>query len=235
MKTIFSLIKIAIIFAFIMGAFFLLINKTFIYETYKSDIMEGDGIPIKRFSYLLSEDNDLNVKLISPLSNSVLTEKKEKYLSNLTSCYNKYYYDEEENITITKYEVKSNKYLREINIGYASGNYCSDEYKLSDMWVYEYINISTYTSGDITSKGVTGLIDKIYNSKRVEDPIIKEYESKINLKVNCNTNSKDYNLYFSDFSENELLVKKESYGKIKIAIYEIDDVVNYLNSLERSK
>ena len=62
MKLIFRLIKIAIIFLIIGCCFYLLINKTFIYDVYKSEVMEGEGIPIKRF---MRSTSDLRSRLPS--------------------------------------------------------------------------------------------------------------------------------------------------------------------------
>ena len=57
MKAIFNLIKVAIIFLLIGGVFFLLINETFINEVFKTEAMDGDGISINRFMYLVPSDN----------------------------------------------------------------------------------------------------------------------------------------------------------------------------------
>ncbi len=231
MKLIFRLIKIAIIFLIIGGCFYLLINKTFIYEVYKTEIMDGEGIPIKRFMYVVDDDETLDAKFYTFLSNSKLDTMKKDYLDKLEYCYGKYYYDKDNNITITNYEVISKDYYRLVKLSYVSDNYCSDDYKLSDMWVYDYINKSGYISGDISEKAMTNLIDKVYKSKRV-DPVIKTYTSKYSYKVNCENNDEKYTLIFSDFSENELLVKKVVNGNTKFAVYEVENVINYLEALK---
>ena len=143
----------------------------------------------------------------------------------------KYYYDKNNKITITNYDIISNSYYREVKLSYVSDNYCSSDYKLSDMWVYDYINKSAYLSGDITEKNMTGLVDKIYNSKNVE-PVVKNYKNEYSYKVNCENNEEKYTLIFEDFSENELLVKREVNGNTKFAVYEIENVKDYLKSLK---
>ena len=60
MKAIFNLIRVAIIFLLIGGVFFLLINETFVNEVFKTEAMDGDGISINRFMYLVPSDNKLN-------------------------------------------------------------------------------------------------------------------------------------------------------------------------------
>ena len=230
MKLILRLIKIAIIFLMIGGCFYLLINKTFMYKVYKTNIMDGSGIPINRFMYVVDNDETLDAKFYTILPGDKLESKKKDYLDSIDSCYGKYYYDKDNNITITNYEVISKDYYRLVKLSYVSDNYCSSDYKLSDMWVYDYINKSGYISGDITEKAMTNLVDDVYRGKRVE-PIIKTYTSKYTYKVNCENSDEKYTLIFSDFSENELLVKKEVNGNTKFAVYEIENVVDYLEDL----
>ena len=79
-----------------------------------------------------------------------------------------------------------------------------------------------------------GLIDKVYNSKRVE-PVISDYKNEYSLKVNCDKNGDKYSLIFEDFNDNQLLVKKEVNKDIKFAVYEIEDVKMYLEGLDEIK
>lgn len=232
MKTILGLIKVVIIFLFITGAFFLLINKTFIYDKFKGELMEGDGIPLKRFMYLTSDLDSLNLNFKTVLSKDYLEQAKNSYLSKLDQCYGIYYYDQENNITITKYDIKDGKYLKDVNINYIGGNYCSKDYVLSDMWIYEYNSLSSFLNGDILEQSMVGLIDKIYNSKRVDDPKISNYQSKYNISVNCDQNGVNYKLTFKDFSENELLVVKTVNNNLQMAVYEINDVLDFLGGLK---
>ena len=235
MKAIFNLIRVAIIFLLIGGVFFLLINETFINEVFKTEAMDGDGISINRFMYLVPSDNKNEAVFYTPISFSKLENKKKSYLSSLESCYGIYYYDKDNDITITKYDIDNNKYLKKVYISYSSGNYCSGDYKLTDMWVYEYINLSSFISGDITEKAMNGLIDTIYKSKKEDNPVISNYKKTISINVLCSNNKEDYNLYFEDFSDNQLIVKKEEKGVVKFAVYDIENVKDLLNSLEKNK
>lgn len=235
MKALFSLIKVAIVFLLIGGIFFLFINETFIYEVYKTENMDGDGISINRFMYLVPSDNKTDAVFYTPVSYNKLESKKKSYLDTLDSCYGIYYYDKNNNITITKYDIENNKYLKKVYISYSSGNYCSGDYKLTDMWVYEYTNLSSFISGDITEKAMNNLIDTIYKSKYVENPVISNYKNSISINVFCSNNGNDYNLYFEDFSDNELIVRREEKGVVKFAVYNIENVRNLLNSLEKNK
>ena len=121
-----------------------------------------------------------------------------------------------------------------VTFKYVTDNYCSSDYKLSDMWVYEYNNLSAYINGDISEKAMVNLIDKVYNSKNVE-PVMTDYKNEYSLKVNCDENGDKYSLIFEDFSENELLVKKEMNGNTKFAVYEIENVKTYLRGLNEIK
>lgn len=235
MKALFNLIRVAIIFLLIGGIFFLIINETFINEVFKTEVMDGDGISINRFMYLVPSDNKTDAVFYTPVSYSKLESKKKSYLDTLDNCYGIYYYDKNNDITITKYDIENNKYLKKVYISYSSGNYCSGDYKLTDMWVYEYTNMSSFVSGDITEKAMNGLIDTIYKSKEVEDPVINNYKSTISINVLCNNNGNDYNLYFEDFNDNELIVRREEKGVVKFKVYYIENVRDFLNSLEKNK
>ena len=159
----FKLIKLLIVIIVVGGLFLLLTNKTFVYDTYKNDNVK-EGIPISRFMYV--RENNLDVIFYTFVSVEKLESVKAEYLKTLDECYGKYYYDKDNDITITNYEIKNNKYYKEVNISYVKDNYCSSEYKLSDMWVYEYNSLSAYLDGDISEKAMSSLIDKVYNSKR---------------------------------------------------------------------
>ena len=227
----FKLIKLLIVIIVVGGLFLLLTNKTFVYDTYKSDDVK-EGIPISRFMYV--RENNLDVTFYTFVSVEKLESVKAEYLKTLDECYGKYYYDKDNDITITNYEIKSNKYYKEVNISYVKKNYCSSDYKLSDMWVYEYNSLSAYLDGDISEKAMSGLIDKVYNSKRVE-PVISDYKNEYSFKVNCDKNKEPYTLVFEDFGDNQLIVKKEVDGKLTFAVYEINNVRSYLGGLSEIK
>ena len=232
MKLIFNLIKIAFIFVFMAVAFVILINKTFIYETYSEVDMKGEGIPISRFMYFTKLSSDLNANFISPLNAKYLEKYKEDYLNDLEFCYGKYYYDESNDITILNYNILDNDYYRTINIKYAYDNYCSDDYILSDMWVYEYNTISKYVKGDIESNKMNDLILKVYESTRINNPVIDDnYESQTSIEVICAIEDETYTLTFKDFNVNQLLIVKNYRGVSQFAVYEIDNVSAFLESL----
>ena len=234
MKWIFGAIKLVLVFGFMALAFLLLINKTFINEVYLEDFMIGEGIPIKRFMYFQNINSDLTANFITPLNYETLNNAKNSYLESLEKCYDRYYYDSNNAITIIDYDISNDKYLRSVSIHMANDNYCSEDYKLSDMWIYDYENLSLYVNGDITQNAMSRVISTIHEAERVNNPtIVDDYEAEVILKVNASTESIGYKLTFQDFSENELLVIKQMNNKIQFAVYTLENVIDFLNSLER--
>lgn len=232
MKTIIGFIKLVLVFGFMAIAFLLLINKTFVYEVYKEDeLMQGSGIPISKFMYYQGRSED-TATFITPLNANYLNTYRSDYLDNLENCYGKYYYDDDNYITITDYSITESDYYRTVSISFERGNYCSDEYVLSDMWVYEYNNVSSYIDGDIPVSSMVNLINTVYAATRVNEPIIEDdYESQVSLTINCSNVDDNYTLTFSDFAENQLLIVKTEDESEQFAVYEVEDVVNYLKSL----
>ena len=234
MKWIFGAIKLVLVFGFMALAFLLLINKTFINEVYLEDFMIGDGIPIKRFMYFQNINSDLTANFITPLNYETLNNAKNSYLESLEKCYDRYYYDSNNAITIIDYDISNDKYLRSVSIHMANDNYCSEDYKLSDMWIYDYENLSLYVNGDITQNAMSRVISTIHEAERVNNPtIVDDYEAEVILKVNSSIESIGYTLTFQDFSENELLVIKQMNNKIQFVVYTLENVIDFLNSLER--
>lgn len=234
MKWIFGAIKLVLVFGFMALAFLLLINKTFINEVYLEDFMIGDGIPIKRFMYFQNINSDLTANFITPLNYETLNNAKNSYLESLEKCYDRYYYDSNNAITIIDYDISNDKYLRSVSIHMANDNYCSEDYKLSDMWIYDYENLSLYVNGDITQNAMSRVISTIHEAERVNNPtIVDDYEAEVILKVNSSIESIGYTLTFQDFSENELLVIKQMNNKTQFAVYTLENVIDFLNSLER--
>ena len=232
MKLILNLIKIVLVFLFMAGAFILCINKTFIYENYNEEGMKGEGIPISRFMYYQGLSSNNTASFITPLSANYLNTYKNDYINNLEQCYGIYYYDEDNDITLLNYNVRDNNYYRSVSINFAYDNYCSDEYVLSDMWVYEYNNVGHYVSGDISKEAMDSLINSVYLATRINDPIIdSDYESLISLEIICSTLETKYTLTFSDFNENQLLIIKDDNETKQFAVYEIEGVVDFLNNL----
>lgn len=234
MKWIFGAIKLVLIFGFMALAFLLLINKTFINEVYLEDFMIGDGIPIKRFMYFEDLNSNLTASFITPLGYESINEAKNSYLETLEKCYDRYYYDSNNAITIIDYDITNDKYLRRVSIHMANGNYCSDDYKLSDMWLYDYENLSLYVNGDITQNAMSEIISTIHSSEKVDNPtIVDDHEAEVILKVKASMDGVGYSLTFEDFSENELIVIKEMNNKTQFAVYTVENVIDFLNSLER--
>ena len=234
MKWIFGAIKLVLIFGFMALAFLLLINKTFINEVYLEDFMIGDGIPIKRFMYFEDLNSNLTASFITPLGYESINEAKNSYLETLEKCYDRYYYDSNNAITIIDYDITNDKYLRRVSIHMANGNYCSDDYKLSDMWLYDYENLSLYVNGDIAQNAMSEIISTIHSSEKVDNPtIVDDHEAEVILKVNASMDGVGYSLTFEDFSENELIVIKEMNNKTQFAVYTVENVIDFLNSLER--
>ena len=100
------------------------------------------------------------------------------------------------------------------------------------MWVYEYNNVSNYVSGDIPASSMLNLINTVYATERINDPIVDDaYESTISFTVNCSNDDNNYTLTFKDFNEDQLLIIKNDGTQEQFAVYEIAGVVNYLNSL----
>ncbi len=229
MRTILKLIVIALIFLFMAGAFLLLINKTFVYETYTEEIMSGDGIPISRFMYYQGRNNN-TATFITPLKESYLNTYRNDYMNSLEMCYDTYYYDADNNITILDYSIIDNGYYRTVKISMVDDNYCSEDYVLSDTWLDDYQN-SNYVEGEVSKSGADALINLLTNSTRVTDLIINDdYESTINITITCN-NGENYTLTFSDYSESSLLVIKNDGYQNQYAVYEVANVIAVLNAL----
>ena len=234
MKKILNAIKYIIILILIAAVVLLGTNKTFIYDHYKVEPMMGDGIPIHRFMYYTEGSNN-SIKFITPISITGLNNSKGEYLGGLKNCYGKYYYDEDNRITITDYEITEDNHYNRVKISYVTDNLCSEDYVLSDMWVYEYNAYTTFVSGDITEKAMIKLLETVYNAKRVESPIITNYKSEVKINVDCHMQKYDYKLVFEDYSANEIKVTKKYEGKEQFAVYSVDNAKGYLNSLDKSE
>ena len=190
---------------------------------------EGDVVGSLRQEIV--EEDLVNGKITIELT---LNNAKNSYLESLEKCYDRYYYDSNNAITIIDYDISNDKYLRSVSIYMANDNYCSEDYKLSDMWIYDYENLSLYVNGDITQNAMSRVISTIHEAERVNNPtIVDDYEAEVILKVNASTESIGYTLTFQDFSENELLVIKQMNNKIQFAVYTLENVIDFLNSLER--
>lgn len=233
MKFIFSLIKVGICIGLALLALMLLINTTFLHEEFKTSDMAESGVPIPKFTYMLTTAKSTNASFITLASLEEINAKKESYLNNLTACYGLYYYDKANDITITKYNAIDNGAYRSMNISYAIENYCGEDYILSDSWIHEYNNYASLEESSISEAGVIDLIDKLFSAKRNINPIIDtSYKPATKIELFINHRDGKYYLEIKDISENEILVIKTKANEKQFAVYEYPNAKNYLESLK---
>lgn len=233
MKFIFSLIKVGIFILLALLALMLMINDTFIYTFYKTDYMDSEGIPINRFVYKLDNSTKKDGNFITFVSKENLNNKKDEYMNSLSTCYGKYYYDDVNNITLTKYSIMDNGLYRTINIHYEFENYCSEKYHLDDMWVYEYNALTTLLDSSINHVSITSLVDTLNKAERVTDPIIDgEYESSTTITMECQLNEVKYTLEIKDFNKDEVIVIKTKNNEKQFAVYKLENASVYLGALK---
>ena len=233
MKFIFSLIKVGICIGLALLALMLLINTTFFHEEFKTNDMEGSGISIPKYTYMLTTAKATNASFITLSSLEEINAKKDGYLNNLTACYGLYYYDKANGITITKYNALDNGAYRSINISYAIENYCGEDYILSDSWIHEYNNYASLEESSISEAGVIDLIDKLFSAKRNIKPIIDAtYKPTTKIELFINHRDGKYSLEIKDISENEILVVKTKSNEKQFAIYEYPNAKDYLKNLK---
>ncbi len=120
-----AVFKYVILFLFVIISTLLIYNQTFFYDEYKT---EEATIPIPLFSYYKRMGGMYVVTLYSLRSNQAINKVKDNYLNKLEemTCHgNKYYYDEDQDITIFSYSVNAKYlFLKTINIGYYYGKDC---------------------------------------------------------------------------------------------------------------
>ena len=232
MKFLFSIVKVVISIGLALGLLLALINQTFIYTVYKTDYMDDGGITMPRFVYMLDSSSDTKGDFITWNSKEVLEDNKNNYLNNLASCYGKYYYDQENDITILNYKITDNGLYRTVNIEYDTNNYCSDNYILSDTWIYEYKELSKIEEININEASMTRLIDILNNAKRNINPVVDDnYKSSKSINLLCSLKTSKYSLEIKDFSENEIVVIREEANKKKFAVYEVGNAKATLEGL----
>lgn len=232
MKFLFSIVKVAISIGLALGLLLALINETFIYTVYKTDFMDADGISMPRFMYMLDSSNDTKGDFITWNSKETLEENKTNYMSNLTNCYGKYYYDKENDITILDYKISDNGLYRTVNIKYDTVNYCSENYVLSDTWIYEYRELSKIEETNVSEASITRLIDVLNNAKRNINPVVDDsYKSSKSINLLLSLKTSKYSLEIKDFSENEIVVIREEANKKKFAVYEVGNAKATLEGL----
>ncbi len=224
MKFLGKVISLVISFSLAIGLLTLLINDTFT----KTELQ---GIPIPRFLYL-KDNSSLNYELYTFRKNTLLNETKNNYLKNLENCYGNYYYDQNNELTITKYEIIPHQFYQEVKINIDYKNYCSENYILSDTWLDEQKTVPRLMDLNISINNFNNLLDKISEAKRDLEPIINpSYHSEYIITYNYYLLNNHYYMEIKDINENEIVVIKTLNEESKFAVYEINTVKDYLKTI----
>ena len=232
MKFIFKLISIIISISAAVLLLALLINDTFIKTEFKIEGMNANGITIPRFLYLVNNNpNNLTYHFYTFLPQKNLIQAKDNYLKNLDNCYGIYYYDKDNNITISKYSIVNN-ILKEVFIGIDYTNYCSERYVLSDTWLEDYKNTGKIYDLNITLSNLANLMSTLTQAKRNINPTVNlNYKSEFSITYNYFQKNIHYYMEIKDASEDEILVIKTVNEDKSFAIYEMPQAKEYLKSL----
>lgn len=231
MKLIFGIIKIGLVIGIAVLGLALLINKTFIYEVYRTDYMDGSGIPLIRFMYM-ENASGTNARFVTFVNMSDLEAKKKEYVSTLTPCYGAYLYDKNNNITILNYNIVDNGMYRKVNINYDLSNYCDEKYYLEDTWIYDFSTLSTLEETNISLANVSGLMGRFSSLERNEDVIVdKNYKSEVKINLACTHKKGKYTLEIKDINENEIVVVKTENDTKQFAVYKLNNAKDYLKGL----
>ena len=230
MRFIFRLIGIVISISLAVLLLALLINDTFTKTVFKTEAMAGSGIPIPRFLYNTNITNKKS-ELITFLPQDTLEKTKNDYLNSLKNCYGNYYYDEKNDITITKYQIKDNKYFRTVALEYDFLNYCADKYILSDTWLEDYKNIGKTFDLNITLGNLASLMNGLSLATRnIDANIDLNYKSNYIISYNYFLKNVHYYMEIKDISENDIIVKKTKYEETQFAVYTVDNALDFLKS-----
>ena len=227
MKFIFKLIGVVISISAAVLLLALLINDTFIKTEFKMEGMNANGITIPRFLYLVNNNpNNSTYHFYTFLPYENLTQAKDNYLKNLD------YYDKDNDITITKYNILNNNILKEVFIGIDYTNYCSERYVLSDTWLEDYKNTGKIYDLNITLSNLANLMNTLTQAKRNINPTINpNYKSEFSITYNYFQKNIHYYMEIKDASEDEILVIKTVNEDKSFAIYEMPQAKEYLKSL----
>ena len=197
LKWLFGAIELVLVFGFMALAFLLLINKTFINEIYTEDFMMGDGIPINRFMYFEDINSDLTASFLTPLNYETLNEAKNSYLNSLEKCYDRYYYDSNNGITIIDYNISNDKYLRSVSI-------------TNDSELFSKVNFAIITKDDITFNKMVIELNNDYLSGT--DGLVDTYKNIFKADLTSRN-------FASSFSKNFMM----KFNYIQFAFYNNDD------------
>jgi hypothetical protein len=160
----------------------LILGILFFNKTFLKSSLEVEGVKIKVPSYSYHIKSDIgSAKLISLLPFSDISNYISKYIENLPSCYDEgLFYDEDIDITFSKYSVVKKGFYNEIEINYDKGNLCEDEFVLESDWfsnfeanaVISEAYISKCEDGTCDSKAISDIeVTTIFNSIKDIDTI----------------------------------------------------------------
>lgn len=194
-------------------------NKTFFKNYYPTTNSSGKKIkiPLPTLSYYRNVKGKYEVTFDTLRSVESIRNILNNYVENLKPCYDEsYFYDQDLDITISKYSVLESFPFNKITLKYTEGNYCENEYVLPDNWIDEFIKKAEII--EINIKSCTVLNN---NVKCDEKTINKEYvinlfdftnkvnytriENKNNISINESKDHKIISVYYSIEKKNYVL------------------------------
>lgn len=126
-----------------------------------NEILAFNNIDEKMIYLLSFNENNYKENLFNELN-----ETKNNYLKNLENCYGNYYYDQNNELTITKYEIIPHQFYQEVKINIDYKNYCSENYILSDTWLDEQKTVPRLMDLNISINNFNNLLDKITHRQK---------------------------------------------------------------------
>ncbi len=142
----------------------------------------------------------------------------DKYLNNLTSCYNEsYWYDKTNNYTIMKFKIEDKKLYQKHNLDIIQGNYCEDEYSLKADYIKTFLDNAVIKEATLI-KSLSNKEIK-YSPKNIDKylvPLLSSLEKAEGVKVTKRINNDEQQFKLSLYYE----MNKESYI---MEIYEAND------------
>ncbi|MDD4298610.1 MAG: hypothetical protein PHS98_03160 [Bacilli bacterium] len=229
-------------------------NKTFFktyYET-TNEKKETVKIPLPLFSYFESESGEYTATFKTLRSVNSISNKLNKHIENLTSCYDEsYFYDEKLGITISQYSIENGFPFNKIILAYKKGDYCENQYVLDNNWMTEIkenatikeviITKCSIKDNDIkyTPKTITNYdIERAYNY--INKSSITRIENKNNItnideddsytiNVHYTIDNFGYELIIFSYDTNYLAFKViDSNDHAKNAVYNMNTNSNHL-------
>ncbi len=229
-------------------------NKTFFKNYYQTTNFNGEKVRITLpiFSYYQKVHGSYEVTFDTIRSVKSISKILNKYLENLPSCYDEsYFYDQDLDITISRYSVEDNFPFNRINLVYTDGNYCENEYVLADNWISEFIEKSKIEEVNIKKCVISNSIIKCTEKSVDKKYVINIFDfvanvdyTRIENKKNLNIDeSKDHSLisvYYTIDNQNYVLsvfIYNDKYLTFKItdandhpknALYDVDQDLNLI-------